>query len=40
MRIVSTVARIMLGLLFMLYGLNGFFRFGHTAPFETAIARE
>ena len=27
-------------MLFLVYGLNGFFRFGHSAPFETAIARE
>jgi uncharacterized membrane protein YphA (DoxX/SURF4 family) len=40
MRIASMISRILLGLLFLLYGLNGSFRFGHTAPFATAIARE
>jgi len=36
----SNIGRIPLGLLFLVYGLNGFFRFGHSASFETAIARE
>ena len=40
MRVISNIARILLGLLFLVYGLNGFFRFGHSAPFATAIARE
>jgi putative oxidoreductase len=40
MRVLSNIARIFLGLLFLVYGLNGFFRFGHAAPFETAIARQ
>ena len=40
MRVTSNIARILLRLLFLVYGLNGFFRFGHSAPFETAIARE
>jgi uncharacterized membrane protein YphA (DoxX/SURF4 family) len=40
MRIVSNIARILLGLVFVVYGLNGFLRFGHTKPFETTIARE
>jgi len=29
MRVASNIARILLGLLFLVYGLNGFFRFGY-----------
>ncbi len=40
MKVFSTVCRILLGLVFVLSGLNGFVRFGHAPAFSTALARE
>ncbi len=38
MRIASTIARYLLGLLFIVFGLNGFFHFIHQPPPANALA--
>jgi uncharacterized membrane protein YphA (DoxX/SURF4 family) len=40
MKVPAFISRILLGVIFIVYGANGFFRFGHTDPFATPIARE
>jgi putative oxidoreductase len=40
MRVVAHIQRTVLGLIFILTGLNGFFRFLHQPSFQTPAARE
>jgi uncharacterized membrane protein YphA (DoxX/SURF4 family) len=40
MKIVARAQRISLGLIFVVYGMNGLVRFGHTPSFNTSAARE
>jgi hypothetical protein len=40
MRVVAHIQRSVLGLIFILTGLNGFFRFLHQPSFQTPDARE
>jgi hypothetical protein len=40
MKIVANVQRILLGLIFVVYGMNGLVRFGHAPSVDTAAARE
>ena len=40
MKILSILCRVVLGLVFVLSGLNGFIRFGHAPVFSTALGRD
>src|SRR5215470_19490150 len=40
MKIVVLIARILMGLIFFVFGLNGFFNFLHMGPLPTGLAGE
>jgi putative oxidoreductase len=40
MKVVTIIARTLLGIIFLFSGLNGFIHFGHAVTFKTEIARQ
>jgi putative oxidoreductase len=40
MKIIALSQRILLGVIFLVYGINGFVRFSHEPSFATSIARQ